>query len=128
MTFRRLLVLALVALAASSPAAPAAQTAAARPIALHPDNPHYFDFRGKPTVLITSAEHYGAVLNLDFDYKRYLRTLAADRLNLTRTFIGSYREGPESFGISDNTLAPRHDRATGGPGDREGRPPAPAPG
>jgi hypothetical protein len=27
------------------------------PIALHPDNPHYFLFRGKPTVLITSAEH-----------------------------------------------------------------------
>jgi hypothetical protein len=83
---------------------------AAEPIRLHPSNPHYFEFRGKPTVLITSAEHYGVVLNLDFDYKRYLRTLAADRLNLTRTFAGSYREGPESFGISGNTLAPAHDR------------------
>lgn len=27
------------------------------PISLHPDNPHYFLFRGKPTVLITSGEH-----------------------------------------------------------------------
>jgi hypothetical protein len=32
------------------------------PIALHPDNGHYFRFRGKPAVLVTSAEHYGAVL------------------------------------------------------------------
>jgi len=50
-------------------------TTAAEPIKLHPDNPHYFLFRGKPTVLITSGEHYGAVINLDFDYRRYLKTL-----------------------------------------------------
>jgi hypothetical protein len=41
----------------------------AQPISLHPQNPHYFLFKGKPTILITSAEHYGAVLNADFDYK-----------------------------------------------------------
>ncbi len=35
------------------------------PIALHPDNPHYFIWRGEPTILITSGEHYGALLNLD---------------------------------------------------------------
>ena len=44
-----------------------AAVAHAQPISLHPDNPHYFLFNGKPTVLITSAEHYGSVLNLDFD-------------------------------------------------------------
>ena len=87
----------------------AATVPAADPIRLHSANPHYFEFRGKPTVLITSAEHYGATLNLDFDYKRYLKTLAADRLNLTRTFIAAYREGPQSFGISSNTLAPAHE-------------------
>src|SRR5437588_301642 len=38
---------------------------AAEPIKLHPDNPHYFLFRGKPAILIGSTEHYGAVLNLD---------------------------------------------------------------
>ena len=41
---------------------------AAEPIRLHPEKPHYFLWRGKPTVLITGGEHYGAVMNLDFDY------------------------------------------------------------
>jgi hypothetical protein len=77
-----------------------------KPLALHPENPHYFLFRGKPTVLITSGEHYGAVLNLDFDYVRYLDELQASGLNQTRTFAGTYREVPGSFGITDNTLAP----------------------
>ncbi len=36
--------------------------AAEKPINLHPANHRYYEFRGKPTVLITSAEHYGAVL------------------------------------------------------------------
>lgn len=30
------------------------------PIALHPDNPRYFLWRDKPTILVTSGEHYGA--------------------------------------------------------------------
>src|SRR5262245_20250474 len=76
------------------------------PLALHPDNPHYFRFRGKPTVLVTSGEHYGAVLNLDFDYIKYLDTLAGDGLNLTRTFTGSYVEPVGAFNIDRNTLAP----------------------
>ncbi len=80
------------------------------PLALHPDNPHYFLWRGRPTVLITSGEHYGAVLNLDFDYAAYLDALAADKLNLTRTFSGVYREIPGSFNITDNTLAPHPQR------------------
>jgi hypothetical protein len=77
-----------------------------QPIALHPDNPHYYVFRGKPTVLVSSTEHYGAVINSGFDYRKYLDTLAADGLNLTRTFAGTYRENPGSFNISKNTLAP----------------------
>ena len=76
------------------------------PLSLHPDNPHYFLFRGRPTVLVTSGEHYGAVLNLDFDYVRYLDALLADSLNHTRTWAGAYREIPGSFGITENTLAP----------------------
>lgn len=31
------------------------------PLRLNPNNPRYFEFRGKPAVLITSGEHYGAV-------------------------------------------------------------------
>jgi hypothetical protein len=77
-----------------------------RPLALHPDNPHYFLFRGKPAVLLTSGEHYGAVLNRDFDYIPYLDELKARGFNLTRTFSGTYFEVPGSFNILDNTLAP----------------------
>jgi hypothetical protein len=83
----------------------------AEPIRLHPKNPHYFLFHGKPTVLVTSGEHYGSVLNADFDYKKYLATLAVDRLNFTRIFGGSYVEVPAtSFGIKRNTLAPQPGR------------------
>jgi hypothetical protein len=78
----------------------------AEPIKLHPDNPRYFLYQSKPTILITSGEHYGAVLNLDFDYIPYLNELQARGFNQTRTFGGSYREIPGSFGIQDNTLAP----------------------
>ncbi len=90
-----------------------AAAAAAEPIRLHPANPHYYLFRGKPTVLITSAEHYGAVLNGDFDFVRYLDTLKADGLNLTRTFAGLYYEVPGDFGITRNTLAPKPARYVG---------------
>jgi hypothetical protein len=77
---------------------------------LHPDNPHYFLYRGKPTVLITSGEHYGAVVNQDFNYLKYLDTLAADQLNLTRTWAGAYVEPAGAFNIADNTLAPKSGR------------------
>ena len=85
-------------------------TAASSPLRLHPENPHYFLFRGKPAVLVTSGEHYGAVLNLDFDHRPYLDELQRHGLNLTRTFSGTYREVPGSFKIRDNTLAPRPGR------------------
>ena len=91
-------------------AAAAAWGETARPLALHPENPHYFLFRGKPAILITSGEHYGAVLNVDFDYVRYLDELQSKGLNHTRTFSGTYREVPASFGITDNTLAPKPNR------------------
>jgi hypothetical protein len=83
-----------------------AQAPDAAPIRLHPENPHYFQFRGKPTILVTSGEHYGAVLNRDFDFLPYLDELAARGFNLTRTFAGTYREVPGSFRIERNTLAP----------------------
>jgi len=84
--------------------------AASEPIELHPDNPHYFLWRGKPTVLITSGEHYGAVLNRDFDYRKYLKTLASHGFNLTRMFSGAYCEPPGAFKIKDNALAPAKGR------------------
>ncbi|KPK45287.1 MAG: hypothetical protein AMJ65_00315 [Phycisphaerae bacterium SG8_4] len=92
----------------SAGAVAAAGTGAA--IGLHPENPHYFLWRGKPTVLITSGEHYGAVLNRAFDYKKYLKTLESLGFNLTRTFSGAYCEPAGAFKIQDNTLAPSEGR------------------
>jgi hypothetical protein len=81
-----------------------------KPIALHPENPHYFIYKAQPAVLITSAEHYGAVINLDFDFVTYLETLLKDSLNLTRIFTGVYLEPQGAFGIERNTLAPSRDK------------------
>ena len=54
------------------------------PIGLCPENPHYLQWRGSPRILITSAEHYGAVLNSAFDYEKYLRKL--QQLKVLPTF------------------------------------------
>jgi hypothetical protein len=89
--------LAIVSLAVAS---------AEEPIRLHPENPRYFLFRGHPTVLITSAEHYGAVLNADFDYVPYLDELRARGFNQTRTFSGVFPELAGSFSIPANTMQP----------------------
>jgi hypothetical protein len=107
---RRLCILLLVA---------AGHLCAARrePLRLDPQNLHYLNFRGKPTVLVTSGEHYGAVVNLDFDYLAYLDELQRNHLNLTRVFVGSYREIDKphdpvkgGYTIDRNTLAPKPGR------------------
>jgi hypothetical protein len=84
------------------------------PLKLDPQNPHYLHFRGRPTVLVTSGEHYGALVNLDFDYSVYLKELQRNHLNLTRVFSGSYREIDKphdpvkgGYTIDRNTLAPK---------------------
>jgi len=80
---------------------------ATQPIRLHPLNPHYMEYKGKPVILVTSGEHYGAVINPAFNYIKYLNTLQRDGLNYTRIFSGSmYWETEGDFGISFNTLAP----------------------
>lgn len=78
-------------------------------LTLHPANSHYFLWRGKPTILIGSGEHYGAVLNRAFDYVKYFDTLRRYGLNHTRLFTGLYvednallRDGPQA----GNTLDP----------------------
>src|SRR5437773_2574887 len=80
--------------------------AQSNPISLDPENLHYFLYHSKPTILITSGEHYGAVLNLDFDYLPYLDELKSKGLNLTRTFTGTYVEPKGAFNIDNNSLAP----------------------
>lgn len=73
------------------------------PIKLHPSNPHYFLFNGQPTILITSAEHYGAVVNQEFDYEAYLDALKSYGLNYTRIYPGALFEPEDKF-IKGNTL------------------------
>ena len=77
-----------------------------RAFALHPDNPRYFIFRGEPTLLITSGEHYGMLVNEAFNFDLYLETLHNDGLNSSRLFMGPYIEPAGAFNIPDNTLAP----------------------
>jgi len=60
-------------------------------ISIHPQNPKYFLFRGKPTFLLTATEHYGSVLNRPFDFRKYLDDLVDKRMTATRTFL-LYRE------------------------------------
>jgi hypothetical protein len=78
----------------------------ADPIQTHPSNPHYFLYKGKPTILITSAEHYGAVINKDFDYVTYFDALKAYGLNYTRIYPGALLEPMGKF-MTGNTLGPK---------------------
>ena len=94
------LILSLTALAGSL---------SAQPVKVDPGNPHYYSFHGRPTLLITSAEHYGAVLNADFDYVAYLDALRANGLNYTRIYPGYLFEPVGKF-ITGNTLGPRPSR------------------
>ena len=77
-----------------------------QPISLHPENPHYFLYQGEPTVLITSGEHYGAVINPDFDFEWYLEAIRKEGFNHTRIFLGDYAEKKGDFCIVRNSLAP----------------------
>ncbi len=77
--------------------------AGVQPIGISPENPHYYTFHGKPILLITSAEHYGAVVNGDFDFDRYLDALASYGLNYTRIYPG-YLFEPMGKYMTGNTL------------------------
>ncbi len=87
--------------------------ASGEPITVKPSNPHYYLFHGQPTILITSAEHYGALVNLDFDYVAYLNTLkatastthASGRERYSRSWGSSVREIP-SEPRPDRTIVP----------------------
>jgi hypothetical protein len=83
--------------------------ASGQPISVDPSNPRYYLFNGQPTILITSAEHYGAIVNLDFDYVTYLNALKAYGMNYTRIWPGAVLEMVGEFGTG-NTMGPRPDR------------------
>jgi hypothetical protein len=81
----------------------------ADPIRKHPTNPHYFIYNEKPLVLITTDQHYGAVINLDFDYIAFLNTLQEYGMNLTRIYPGAYVEMKDAY-VAGNPLGPEPDR------------------
>src|SRR5215469_7077135 len=76
-----------------------------QPIRVCSDAPHYLEYKGKPIILVTSAEHYGAVVNRDFDLVAYLDALAAYDMNYTRIYPGAYFEVKGLFAPND-TLVP----------------------
>ena len=76
-----------------------ASASRAEPIKHHPANPHYYLFKGQPTILITSAEHYGGVINKDFDYVKYFDALKAYGMNYTRIYAGAMFEPADAYYI-----------------------------
>ena len=52
--------------------------AATTPIRKSPDNPHYFEYDGKPLFLISSGDIYYDVFSPNQDFREYLDTLARD--------------------------------------------------
>lgn len=75
------------------------------PIRTDPNNPHFFNYHGRPILLITSAEHYGGVINKAFDYKTNFDTLRSFGLNYTRFYPGAYLESYDARNPF-NTLGP----------------------
>ena len=86
-----------------------AAAASAQPITVCPLNPHYFQYKGKPVLLITSDHHYGAVIDRDFDYAKFLNYLGENGMNLTRIYPGGYFEVPDEF-VKGNPLGPQPGR------------------
>ena len=76
-----------------------------QPISVCSANPYRLQYEDKPIVLLSSAEHYGAVVNSAFDYRAYLDRLMQYGLNYTRIYPGAQFEPAGKF-IQNNTLAP----------------------
>ncbi len=78
-------------------------------ISLHPKNNRYFIYKGKPTVLITTTEHYGAVTNAEFEYEEYLDMLKSHGFNLSRIVVLLRETVTEFKGFLgyQNTLCPK---------------------
>ncbi len=74
---------------------------------VHPEHSRLLEFRGEPVILKTLAEHYGSVINPDFNYIPYLNTLQANGMNLTRVILVGFHPNSGDF---NDTLNPSPDR------------------
>jgi hypothetical protein len=79
------------------------------PVQVYQANPHYFSYKGHPIVLITSDHHYGAVIDQDFDFAKYLKFLSDNDMNLTRIYPGGMFEPADKY-LKGNPLGPRPGR------------------
>ncbi len=75
------------------------------PVSVWPGNPHYFSYKGKPVVLISSDHHYGAIIDRDFDYVKFLDYLSQNGINLTRIYPGGMFEPTDKY-LPGNPLGP----------------------
>jgi hypothetical protein len=78
----------------------------AQPIKPYPANPHLFIYQGRPILLITSDELYGAVINSEFDYVTYLDKLKSKGMNFVRIYPGAYIEEDNRY-MPGNPLGAR---------------------
>jgi len=62
------------------------------PLAVHPDNSNYFTYKGEPIMLISSTEHYSALVNRKFDYNIYLNALHNRGFNMAVVMSGIFLE------------------------------------
>jgi len=84
-------------------------TSSTGPVSVYAANPHYLFYNGKPIILLTSDQHYGAVVNADFNYVGFLKKLGSRGLNFTRIYPGAYIEKENDF-VKDNNLGPLNGR------------------
>jgi len=80
-------------------------TSRSGPVSVYAANPHYLFYNGKPMILLTSDQHYGAVINADFDYAAFLNKLESRDLNFTRIYPGAYIERENEY-VAGNNLGP----------------------
>ena len=71
-------------------------------------NPHYFEYKGKELLLITSAEHYGAVISKKFDYAKYFDMFVKYNLNYTRIYPGAIVQ-LSNYWLTEDMMAPGED-------------------
>jgi hypothetical protein len=75
------------------------------PVTVWQSNPHYFSYKDKPIILISSDHHYGAIIDRDFDYVKFLDYLAQNGINLTRIYPGAMFEPTDKY-LPGNPLGP----------------------
>ncbi|MFO7658299.1 MAG: hypothetical protein R6W78_14665 [Bacteroidales bacterium] len=62
------------------------------PLSISPDNSNYFVYKDKPVLLLSSTEHYFALVNQKFDYASYIDYLQSRGFNVASVMSGIFLE------------------------------------